>query len=109
MYEIFLYCINIVFDGLAFVISSCYEDSMVTHYKLDRSSGTASVVSHPWIRQDTSDITRNIMAAANSVLTHTGPDTQKLVGPAATSDAKTKQAKQAKELEGINHESETKV
>ena len=49
------------------------------------------------------------MAAANSILTHTGPDTQKLVGPAATSDAKTNQAKQAKELEEINHKSEKKV
>ena len=49
------------------------------------------------------------MAAANSILNHTGPDTQKLEGPAAISDASTKQAKHAKELEGIHHDSEKKV
>ena len=49
------------------------------------------------------------MAAANAILTHTGPDTQKLEGPAALSDASKKQAEHAKEMEEINHKSEKKV
>ena len=49
------------------------------------------------------------MAAANAILTHTGPDTQKLEGPAALSDASKKQAQHAKEMEEINHKSEKKV